>query len=337
METVNLKDKVICALRDELRLIGAENLLEASDLDDDGITLFRKSFKIVILNSIRENDAMNVIKHFFPEDSRPDRLLLTSPLTAQTALTLASNNVNYCDSNANMRISINGIMLSNENAFARPASDVSLNLNTFSSLKVVFCLLQYIDSIHWPMRKLSEVSGVSLGAVQRVMAGLKRLSIIFHTPKGRFFRNKRKLLGIWVDGFNSVILPKITLGKAIFRNPATKTNWQELALKNDAFWGGEPAAHIYDGYLLPESFSIFTSDDFRSTVRNMDLVPVGNTTGYISVLHKFWNTYELQPSQNGAHVAPVLVVYAQLMGSYDSRCVDAAKRLLTTIGDEELY
>lgn len=336
MESADLKRKVICVLKDEMRLIGAEHLIHVSESDDNLITLFGSKFRIVLIDPIREIDIPNVIKSHFPDDKRCHKIMLTSTLSARAIKMLTKNNVNFCDANANINIIIGDMRISNEGNVATPVSEASLNLNTFSSLKIVFCLLQYKNSLTWPMRKLSEVSGVSLGTVQRVIEVLKRLSIIFLTNKGRFFRNKRKLLEIWVAGFNSVILPKITLGKASFRNPSDKTNWQNLPLKNGVVWGGEPAAHIYDCYLVPELFAIFSSGDFRSVVRDMGLIPVGNS-GYITVLHKFWKDFDSESQKVSPHVAPVLIVYAQLMGSYDSRCVDAAKRILKTLGDEEIY
>lgn len=323
----DIKTAAIIALKNEFSQLRAEECMDMSHLNDDKLMLFGKTFLLRTFSKIKKTDLDELRKSCVGNQDISDYLLLTTTISTDMAEFLRREDISFCDSNATMQINVGGMKLMNVNVRMLPAATKSLNLNTTASLKVILCLLRYGDAVNWPMRKLAEISGVSLGTVQRVMEVLKINAAVFLTPKGRFLKNKELLLNIWVDGFNSILLPKIILGRAIFRNVDQKSNWQNFKLIDRMMWGGEAAAQILDGYLLAQDLSIFTSEDFRTTVKKLNLAPVGQS-GYITVLKKFWKDFEESNESAGIDVAPVLVVYAQLMGMHDSRCQDAARRLL---------
>lgn len=74
-----------------------------------------------------------------------------------------------------------------------------------------------------------------------------------------------------------------------------------------------------DGYIAPELFTLYTEATQRDLLTTKKLIPAPD--GDIWVYQKFWN------AQDESHKAPLLIIYADLMGSGDSRCLEAAQRL----------
>lgn len=337
MADIEIKTAAINSLIKELAPLGGEQLLDLSFLDDNKIFLFGKMLRIVTMYPIREKDIKEMLSpNSLSEKGWEGKIILTNHINANVASVLQKFNISYCDTVGNLLICLDNLKVISSHVRLKTDSKGSSNLNTMAALKVIFCLLQYKDAILWPMRKIADVADVSLGSVQRVVEILKKNAFIFITSNGKFLKNKRRLLEIWVDGFNSIILPKITIGHAIFRDPKLRDNWQSLDLNKDkVVWGGESAAQLLDGYLMAEEMTIFTSDDLRSTVKDLNLIPVGSS-GYITILKKFWNDNIDDPEYKYNNVVPLLIVYAQLMGCMDSRCKDAAIHLLNYLGHEEL-
>lgn len=336
MRHTDIKTKAIKALKNAFAPLAEGRLPHLSCLqnhpEEDKVVLFGTAFDTITVDRITKQ----YIEEFFKNDILRSSLILTDVIPQDIAETMQKSEINFCDTAGNFQICIAGIRLSNiEPEFMQSKSTTSINLNTLATLKVIFTLLRYKHAIQWPMRRLADAADVSLGSVQRVIETLKKHALIFLTPNGKFFKNKKELLEIWVKGFNSIILPKITLGHAIFRNVFERVGWQKVALTDGIMWGGEPAAQLLDGYLIAADLSIFTSMDFRATAKTLNLVPT-DSTGYISILKKFWRDDTNASSNEQKNTAPVLIVYAQLMGNFDSRCRDAAQRLLSTLEDEEL-
>lgn len=336
MRHTDIKTKAIKVLKNAFAPLGVERLPHHSYLQnhpkEDKVVLFGTVFDTITIDHITKQ----YVEEFLKKDILRSSLILTDVIPQDIAETMQKLEINFCDTAGNIQICIAGIRLSNiEPAFVQSKSTTPFNLNTLVALKVIFALLRYRDAIQWPMRRLAYAADVSLGSVQRVIEALKKNALIFLTPNGKFFKNKRKLLEIWVNGFNSIILPKITLGHAVFRNTYEREDWQKVTLTDGFMWGGEPAAQLLDEYLIAEDLSIFTSMDFRTTAKALNLIPTGST-GYISILKKFWRDDNNVSSKEQKNTVPVLIVYAQLMGNFDSRCRDAAERLLNYLEDEEL-
>lgn len=336
MTIIDIKSKAIKTLRKALTPLDVENRADfsfsPSVIKEDSLILFGTTFETLTIPDIRIDDIESIAKN----NTIGLRLILTEDVSSEMTEAFQKFKISFCDTVGNFQICLESIRIVNINqGFEQVKSTASINLNSLAAMKLIFCLLRYRDAIQWPMRRMAEAADVSLGSVQRVIEALKKNSLIFVTPKGRFFKNKRKLLDIWVEGFNSILLPKITLGRAVFRDSNERDSWWNLDLTDGLMWGGEPAAQMIDGYLKAEDLSIFTSLDFRTTVKSLNLIPTGSS-GYITIFNKFWRDDDVASSEEPSDTVPLLIVYAQLMGSFDSRCKDAAKRLLNSLEDEEL-
>ena len=184
-----------------------------------------------------------------------------------------------------------------------------------AGLKVVFYLLQSPENVSKPFREIKEHSGVAIGTVKHVVDELIARKFIFITQKKRVLRESRLLLNLWVENYHQVLKPKLLLKKLDFRTSEQKENWKGLSLPTGMFWGGECASNLLNDYLSPATFELYTEVPFSHLMRSGE---VRTTEGDISVYQKFW----------GGDTMPLILIYADLIGSEDSRCIEAANKLL---------
>lgn len=188
-----------------------------------------------------------------------------------------------------------------------------------AGIKVIFYLLQYKRNVNKTYREIQENTGVALGTIKNVFDELTSRNFILLTDNGRLLKNTKALLDLWVENFNQVLKPKLYMGTMAFRANDLKNRWYEMQLPEGMYWGGEAAANLMDKYLLPAAFDIYTD------VPTAQLMKTGfvrhDPTGEIKVYQKFWKW------STDEHLVPVILAYADLMGSGNSRCIEAAKRL----------
>lgn len=189
-----------------------------------------------------------------------------------------------------------------------------------AGIKVIFYLLQDKDNVDKPYREIQQVTGVSLGAIRNVFNTLIEKHFILVNGNHRFLKNQKELLNLWAENYNMVLKPKLKLGRMSFRTPEQRAKWDDVNLPKGMYWGGEGAAHIIDGYLIPGTFDIYTDISIGYLMKtgavNMD------EHGEICIYQKFWKW------EDTSSTVPALLIYADLMSSGNSRCIEAANRIL---------
>ena len=189
-----------------------------------------------------------------------------------------------------------------------------------AGIKVIFYLLQDKNNVNKAYREIQENTGVALGTVKNVIDELVARNFILVTDKGRILKNRKALLDLWIESYNQVLKPKLLMGRLAFRTNEQRIKWLTMELPEGMYWGGESAANIIDNYLEPGAFDIYTD------VPTAYLMKTGfvkqDANGEIKVYQKFWK-WETED-----HLAPLILVYADLMGSGNSRCLEAANRLI---------
>ena len=184
-----------------------------------------------------------------------------------------------------------------------------------AGLKVILYLLQSPENVNKPFREIKEYSGVSIGTVKNVIDELRRRKFIFTTRTKRVLKQRRLLLDAWSDNYHQVLKPKLILKQLDFNTPKEKESWEKMTLPSGMMWGGECATYLSNGYLTPELFEIYTEVPFSNLMKTG---AVKTTEGVIRVYRKFWQGDEM----------PYALIYADLVGSGDSRCIEAAHKLL---------
>lgn len=93
-----------------------------------------------------------------------------------------------------------------------------------------------------------------------------------------------------------------------------------MELPDGMFWGGESAANMIDDYLTPGTFDIYTDVPAANLFKTGFVKQEEN--GEIRVYQKFWKW------ETENHLVPLILIYADLIGSGNSRCMEMAERLL---------
>ena len=104
-----------------------------------------------------------------------------------------------------------------------------------------------------------------------------------------------------------------------FRANDQRMNWTALKLPEGMYWGGEVGANKIDGYLEPGVFDIYTDIPAANLLKTGMVMQ--NQNGEIRIYQKFWKW------ETDNQLVPLILIYADLIGSGNSRCLEMAERL----------
>ncbi|WP_080905859.1 type IV toxin-antitoxin system AbiEi family antitoxin [Parabacteroides sp. Marseille-P3160] len=248
-------------------------------------------------------------------------LLVVQSIYPGLMIELIQNEINSMDVAGNCQIRVDKLILHVEGKkttgkYSIPVSSKS-RLFQEAGLKIIFRLLENPDWVNLPYRQIQESANVSLGSVNIIMNELIESGYILKTNEGKSLKNRKELLERWIVGYNDILKPKRFVRKMTFKDSNIKKDWKNISLPPDCFWGGESAANLYDGYLYPRQYTLYGGNIGA-------LVKTGLRTdenGEIFVYNKFWTF------TNDERMTPVLLTYADLMGSGNSRNIEAAQRI----------
>ncbi len=271
-------------------------------------------------------EAARAVQRGLQSHQRPG-LLITPHLSKQLAEYCREIDLQFIDASgnaylrdANLFIYIAGQKRDEGNPSAKPLRSLGA-----AALRVHFVLLVKPSTITLPYRDIAEQAGVSLGAVSGVMDDLKSRGLLFDPGprERRRLAQPERLFQEWVVAYPVVLRPKLRPTR--FSSPDPHWWQQHTALPQGAMWGGEVAAQILTDYLKPASQTLYVGPtQIHEVVR--DLVVKhrwrADPAGQIEVLEKFW-TFEPDPVQ--AQIVPPILIYADLLGSLDSRNMETAK------------
>ena len=247
-------------------------------------------------------------------------MLIVGDISPQNLMKFAEEGFNVLDHAGNCYINIPPLyILITGQKLVKPKETVKKVFND-SAIKLIFYFLLDKSNIAKPYRKIVEETGFSIGTVKNVIEEMTLQHHIIKTPKGRVLMDWRKLLDDWQVAYNQTLKPKLFLKKMTLAKPERIKNWKDTKLPQDACWGGESGANLTDGYLIPEIHTIYTGGDSNEIIRTSRILP--SSEGEILVYKKFCTGIE----EN--HIAPKILIYADLMGTANSRCLDAAKRIM---------
>lgn len=254
------------------------------------------------------------------QTSKLPTMLIVGDISPQNLMKFAEEGFNVLDHAGNCYINIPPLyILITGQKLVKPKETVKKVFND-SAIKLIFYFLLDKSNIAKPYRKIVEETGFSIGTVKNVIEEMTLQHHIIKTPKGRVLMDWRKLLDDWQVAYNQTLKPKLFLKKMTLAKPERIKNWKDTKLPQDACWGGESGANLTDGYLIPEIHTIYTGGDSNEIIRTSKILP--SSEGEILVYKKFWTGIE----EN--HIAPKILIYADLMGTANGRCLDAAKRIM---------
>lgn len=310
----------------------SESLMDASGRSDvayepngigakDGIlSIGGHRFAVSIKRSLSSSNFARILgglKEQENSDMFPP-ILVTEHMPDELAGRYFNEGINVLDRAGNCKISAGDIFISI--CGRKPKTHVrEKKVRTMSDteIRLVFFLLANEGLAGETYRTISKKSGVSLGSIKNCMEDLDARGFIMNTDKGRRLVRREELIEVWQEHYNEVVKPKLFIRAMSFREQGKRNAWQGISLPKGMSWGGDCGANIIDGYLIPSEYEIYSSVPAASL---MATGKVSNIAGEIRIYSKFWN-------DDDGETAPMLIIYADLMGSGDSRCIEAAQRL----------
>lgn len=245
-------------------------------------------------------------------------LLLAGEISTGLMQQLHLSGIDVLDAAGNCYIRQEGLMmfcLGRKNDFATGKEILSFKE---PGLKVLYFILSDLNNVNLPFREIQAQTGVGLATINKLFTSLKQNGYLFSTSRGRHLKKLDGLLAIFVDNYCRVIKPKALMATMNFL-PNGREQWIEKALPQGMQWGGEPGAYMRDRYLYPEMWDVYSSVPSAKLISDHVAIPARD--GEIHVYRKFWMD---NPEEK---IAPALIIYADLMGSGDSRCIEAAQRI----------
>ncbi|MDO8476198.1 MAG: type IV toxin-antitoxin system AbiEi family antitoxin [Candidatus Rokubacteria bacterium] len=197
---------------------------------------------------------------------------------------------------------------------------------TATALRVVFALLCNPELLNAPYREIVAAAGVALGAVGWVFFDLQGRGYI---TGGLRKHNRRllepaRLLDEWVTNFPIKLRPKLNPRRFQAPDPGW---WRQARLEAGARWGGEIAAAKLTDDLKPAICTIYLHpENAREALpalvkqHRLRADPHGN----VEILDAFWN---FQPKGTQPDLVPPLLVYADLMATFDPRNLQVARQI----------
>jgi hypothetical protein len=193
-----------------------------------------------------------------------------------------------------------------------------------SGLQVLFALLCKPELADQPYREIAKCAGVAHGTVGWVMAELPKMGFVAEYRKRRILVKYETLLTQWAEGYARTLRPKLQLAKY-------QTNlidwWKNLdATQFDYLLGGELAGARLTKHLRPEHVTLYGDKINQKFLVKFALRPAED--GNVEILKRFWNFPE-----DPAGMAPAPLIYADLLATGDTRCIETAELIYKDIVD----
>jgi hypothetical protein len=188
-----------------------------------------------------------------------------------------------------------------------------------TGLRMIFPLLCLPEAVALPYRTIAKYAGVALGAVAQMMEELKKAEYLRDKKTGRVLENRAKLLDGWVDAFPRELRPLLKPR----RYRMDDANWWKHTdpATYGMVLGGEVAAASLIGHLRPQIVTVYGTDAFRNFAQHFR--PIKDETGTLMLMERFWR-FETTEALGRKHLAPLPLVYAELVATADARNLETA-------------
>lgn len=284
-----------------------------------GCTIKKTISNANILSTIdtvkRESKATNIPK-----------ILIANKIYPKQVNQLAENKISWIDRSGNCEIRHENLLIKVVGQKNNTAFKVTATCKiSETSMKIILFFLQHPDTINLSYRDIQDKVGYSLGTITKVFDLLKANNYLVQTENGRKIAMHEELVEWWQQQYNEFLKPKLLVCRMAFRSPETRKHWKEIELPQGVYWGGDCGAHLLDGYLIPGEFELYTDVVSTQLLKTGAVIP--DAQGEIKIYKKFWI------GNSKDKFAPALVIYADLMGTGDSRCRGAALRMKERSGE----
>jgi len=321
-------EEALKALKEKTRLTGEyeEDVRSYfNKVNDDGILTLRADdipatwqFRCQIKKELLPHHLTVVDKLLL---SNSPSLIIAKKISQSVKQLLKTKKISFIESIGNIYIETGTLYILIEgNKHSEPGNQFTNRAFACTGLRLVLNLLLDPTLINLSYREIVKKLDISYANVAYIFKDLEKEGFIPYNKRGfRALKNKEELVNRWMYAYSKKLKPDLLLGRYKFLNEEKFNDWVSISFdSNDTAWGGEPAGGLLTNYLKPEMLTIYTEEPILSFIKKMKIVPSRN--GNVFIYQKFWKKSEETITQ----IAPVLLVYADLMTSNDERCLETA-------------
>lgn len=256
-------------------------------------------------------------------------LLIADHVTRPMAERLRDLGIPFVDMAGNAWLEIPPVVLRVEGRKPKEPPETPPRNRAFQAtgLRVIFALLCRPELFRAPLRDVAEVAGVAHQTVAWVMRGLRDEGYLVEQGKGRgrrrIPRDLLRLLDDWAAEYARNLRPRLLLARYA---PGPKTPpdwWQQAGLREQGvLLGAEPAAAQLTQYLQPGAITLYAEQVPGHMIMANRLEK--DERGTIEVRQRFW---PFEHEWDWPDLTPPALIYADLLATDASRCVEAARML----------
>lgn len=323
------------ALPEELRNQFGRPVFESSHSYGKGSVKIRFREKVVELRLINLSSLGRTTLGFVkglvrdPEVDRGGYFLMVPMIYPKIAVELVELGVNFLDTAGNMYLNVPEVYILRTGRKAKEAVEGMPKGRMFSEagIKLLFGMLQGEDFMSLPYREAAMVIGVSPATISIVARELAEGGWLYESRGKRVLAKKGELLRRWAMAYYEKLRPKLLVGRYETRAVDIRHDFKRLDIGQwGGRWSGEAAANLYTGYLSPEIVGMFVPQESKGWMPKLKLLPV-RQKGELEVFRMFWDAEHPVFRETERNVVPPILVYAELMGSNDSRNIETAQRI----------
>ena len=253
-------------------------------------------------------------------------LLVTDYVTPPLAEQLKALDVDFADAagNAYLRGKTFLVWITGRRPAERARAPRGQRAYQATGLRLLFALLCNPPWIDLNYRELAARAGVAHGTVGWVMRDLVEGGFLVElgTRRGghRKLRNQQALLDRWVEAYLRTLRPQTLIGRYQAELPEW---WKAIDLrKHGALLGGEPAGALLTQHLKPQVTTLYLEGAPGRLIvdHRLRAAPEGN----VELRRRFW---AFEQEWDHPELTPPLLVYADLLGTGDARCIETAQRV----------
>jgi len=252
-------------------------------------------------------------------------LYLLDTLSRKSETELRNTGVNFVTAAGQASVSLPGIHIDvrlknspRQHARTNVPSRRSENLFSTRRAQLICCLLTWPDLLRLSHRDIAQVSGISIGMVPETLALLRLAGFADRSGGTDRLRSTEALIDLWTAAYPTGLLKKLTIAEyAGDIPPRAKLD----VLLPDAVVVGETALSDIRN---PQTLTVFVDDwNIRTAIqREWRKSEKPN----IAVRKKFWaDARGAYPKTT--HLAPPLLMYAELNATGDPRLIDSAEAI----------
>ena len=267
-----------------------------------------------------------------PADAgEPAPLLITDHVAPQLADQLRQHGQQFADAAGNAYLEGGALLVYVSGRKLRETQNALRASKGFpvTRLKVLFALICDPELAAAPYRAIAAAADVALGAMPAVVAELQQDGSLIVIDRQRRLNAGKRLLDEWAQAYALGLRGRTLSGRYLAQK---FDDWREWSLNPaHARWGGEPAAALLACDLEPGMLTIY-GDRLPPRLITDGQLEVALPVAYehlVELRRPFWG--EARPGSGRPDVVPPALVYADLLATGNTRCIEAAQALYDSL------